>query len=247
MSTGLIINGPNSPNFHEYEMWKAAEKTGVFHEKTVDSKEEVRKRKREWLWISIGLIAVAVLVYFLVDWPAGKQVEEHSRSVYINEDGIRFYQHLDETKDDVFKYLHSLGVVPVHNEALSDQTKTVYEIRGGVFGKEQTAYLTFGQYGKSKKFRLQSYTESITANAWPEEKSGLEATVNKAYEQLVLAIGGGPGYQTGFSEGEQVLSSQGFKQAAWDLEKAKIDFTVEYHEGQSFVAAVEYKSKTYEP
>ncbi len=63
--SGNIINGPVSPQFHDYEMLKAAEKTNVFREREADSQEEVRRRKKEWT-IALILIAIVGTIIFII-------------------------------------------------------------------------------------------------------------------------------------------------------------------------------------
>ena len=249
---GNILNGPNSPNFHEYEMMKAAEKTDVFRKRGKDSKEEVRQRKKEWLIVTIILVAAAIGTYILFNLNTGAAGAVDPTPViqaYSNDDAIEFSSHIDQPEKDVLEFLRSRGV---KTEAVSDLSEDasehVYEMRGGIFGVNHRATITFAKYGTSKKYRLHSYTETLSANDWPKPESGDALSIQKAYRNLQTRYGGPSNSDPVLDDGENLLDPPGAKAFSWSIPIDKgeclltMDITCHPGEKDGFQAAVSFRS-----
>ena len=90
------MGGPNSPGFKEYEMLKAAEKTGVFHEPEVETGPAVRKRKREWM-IVFGILILVAAIVVIICIPRKPKAEESY--IYTNQSAEEFYKWIDQPED----------------------------------------------------------------------------------------------------------------------------------------------------
>ena len=243
MGSANTMGGPNSPGFKEYEMLKAAEKTGVFHEPEVETGSAVRKRKLEWIIVFGILILVAAIVVILND-PKKPRTEESY--VYTNQSAEEFYKWIDQPEDKVLEYLKKCGVTVTVDESMTDAVRTTYTLRGGIFDPSARARIIFSQYGKSKKMRLSTYVEDLQDSSWPEATSSTGMRVNNAYKNMVWRFGDISYASNPLGTNGKITDYPGDYEFDWYMTDLKINARLEviYHEGVSnaFQAYATYDS-----
>ena len=129
---------------------------------------------------------------------------------------------------------------------MTDETRTTYMLRGGIFDPSARARIIFSQYGKSKKMRLSTYVEDLQDSSWPDATSSAGMRVNSTYKNMVWRFGDTTYASRPLGTDDKITADPGDYEFDWYMSDLKINARLEilYHEGVSnaFQAYATYES-----